>query len=149
MQFLLGVVLFVVLIGAMDAQLPWPAAKKGGSGHKDVSNRNRTQWVAITPDQEDRWFYALQNRCQIRTVRCKPIRQISIKVPEFLPPVRCAQPGGIESSGTSDEHEMGNEVVFEKRDFDGIHASHRLSDQCGWLIDPRRHAPHEMFDSGD
>ena len=28
MQFLLGVVLFVVLIGAMDARLPWPAAKK-------------------------------------------------------------------------------------------------------------------------
>lgn len=28
MQFLSGVVLFMVVIGAMDARLPWPSAKK-------------------------------------------------------------------------------------------------------------------------
>ncbi len=31
MQFILGVFLFVVVIGALDARLPWPASKKEGT----------------------------------------------------------------------------------------------------------------------
>jgi hypothetical protein len=59
--------------------------------HKDPSSRNRTQWVTITPDQEDRHFDTLQLRCRIGTIRFKPIGQIRIMLPEFLAPVCCAE----------------------------------------------------------
>jgi hypothetical protein len=29
MQFILGVLLFVIVLGAVDARLPWPPAKRG------------------------------------------------------------------------------------------------------------------------
>jgi hypothetical protein len=29
MQFIIGTFLFVVVIGAMDARLPWPRSKRG------------------------------------------------------------------------------------------------------------------------
>jgi hypothetical protein len=32
MSFILGVILFVVVVGAVDARLPWPDAKQTGSG---------------------------------------------------------------------------------------------------------------------
>lgn len=31
MQFLLGVFLFVVIVGAVDTRVPWPKAKKPGA----------------------------------------------------------------------------------------------------------------------
>jgi hypothetical protein len=30
MQFILGVFLFVVVVGLIDARVPWPRARKGG-----------------------------------------------------------------------------------------------------------------------
>jgi hypothetical protein len=32
MSFILGLVLFVGVIGVLDARLPWPSSRKGGGG---------------------------------------------------------------------------------------------------------------------
>ncbi len=31
MQFILGIVLFVIVIGVLDARLPWPKPRKGSA----------------------------------------------------------------------------------------------------------------------
>ncbi len=108
-----------------------------------------TQWVAVTPEQENWHFNVFQLRCQIHSTGFKPVGHARIVPPKFISPLYCAKRCGIESSRCGRQNQMCNESLFQKSGLNGNNASHGLSDQGGGAIYPGRYFADQMLEAGN
>jgi hypothetical protein len=121
----------------------------GEMAHEASSDRDRTQWVAVAPEQENRDFNSLQLRSQVRTEGGKPIGQLRILALKLLTPIYRAQFCSIDSSRSSYQNQMCDEVLLTESGFNCNHTSHRLSDQCRRAVNPRHYVVHQIFEAGN
>jgi hypothetical protein len=121
----------------------------GEVAHKTSSDRDRTQWVAVAPKQENRDLNSLQLRSQVRTEGGKPIGQLRILAPKLLTPIYRPQFCSIDSSRSRYQNQMCDEVLFTEGGFYCNHTSHRLSNQCRRAVYPRHYVVHQIFEAGN
>jgi hypothetical protein len=120
----------------------------GEVAHNASSDRDRTQWVAVAPERENRDLNSLQLRSQVRTEeanqsgscgfwRLNSSRQSTVPSfavsipPEVATKTRCVMKSCLRRAALT------------------AITPHRLSDQCRRAVYPRHYVVHQIFEAGN